>query len=92
MKALFLILSFVFSFSALASKHELSYSEAKFKLERVAFKKSLPVNMIKLYRKIDFDKRMIAGYKETKEKNVSKTGWLDGLRTRLQPTGGKIRL
>lgn len=92
MKALLLTLTMLVSFHSLAASHELAFHRYDVKIEKVVLKTPMPVNMIKLYRKIDFEKRMIAGFKASKEETPSKISWLDGLRNKLQNTNGKIRL
>jgi hypothetical protein len=92
MKALLLSLIMLASLNSLAASHELAFHRYDVKLEKVVLKTPMPVNMIKLYRKIDFEKRMIAGFKASKEETPAKLSWLNGLRNKLQSTNGKIRL
>jgi hypothetical protein len=92
MKALLLTLGLVFSLNSLTATHELAFHRYDVKIDKVILNKPMPVNMIKLYRKIDFEKRMIAGFKASKQETPAKLSWLDSLRTKLQNTNGKIRL
>ena len=92
MKALLFTLTLLISLPSLSSTHELAFHRYDVKLDTVVMKTPMPVNMIKLYRKIDFEKRMIAGFKASKDETPAKVSWLDGLRNRLQSTNGKIRL
>ena len=51
----------------------------------------MQTNLIRLYMRMPSEMRMIAGYKEVKPVQ-NKVSWLDGLRNRLKPTNGQMRL
>jgi hypothetical protein len=76
----------LFSLSAFGALDELSFKMQKTQEQTLSLQKPLPVNLIKIYRKIDFEKRMIAGYQSNRNETPEKKTWLSGLRTRLEGT------
>lgn len=92
MKLITLVLSVLFSLSALGSVHKLSFQAPDFTVKKVVLAKPFQTNLIRLYQRLPSERRMIAGLMETRIKVVSQTSYLDGLREKLKSTNGKIRL
>lgn len=79
MKLILIFITLLVSFPSLGSSH--------------VARKPMQTNLIRLYMRMPSEMRMIAGYKEERIKNSSRTTiWLDDLRARLKTTNGKIRL
>ena len=91
MKSLLIGLVAFSSFSALGAISELSFKRHEVQEKAISLHKPLPVNLIKIYRKIDFEKRMIAGFQATRNEIPEKKSWINGLRSRLEGTG-QLRL
>lgn len=95
MKLLILMISFFISFQSLASHsvpvERLSFNEPTLNVKKVTLRKSMQTNLIRLYMRMPSEMRMIAGYKEVKPVQT-KVSWLDGLRNRLKPSNGQMRL
>lgn len=93
MKLLILVISFFISFQTLAatSVNSLTFTEPTMNVKKVAIRKSIQTNLIRLYQRLPSEMRMIAGYKEVRL-TETKVSWLDGLRNRLKPSSGLLRL
>lgn len=94
MKLLILIISFFISFQSLAStalSEKLLLNEPTLNIKKVVIRKPMQTNLIRLYQRMPSEMRMIAGYKEVKQ-TETKVSWLDGLRNRLKPSSGQMRL
>lgn len=93
MKLITISLSIMFSLSSFGSVERLSFHEPELVIKKVVIAKPMQLNLIRLYQKMPSERRMIAGFKETKIKELSKTSmYLDDLREKLKSTNGKIRL
>jgi hypothetical protein len=93
LKLLILIISFFIAFQSLAATelHSLTFNEPTLNVKKVAIRKPMQTNLIRLYQRMPSEMRMIAGYKEVRT-TETKVSWLDGLRNRLKPTNGQMRL
>lgn len=93
MKLMTLALCLTCSLTSLASTEKLSFQEPDLKMKKVITMRPMQSNLIRLYLRLPSQKRMIAGFKETRLQEFSKTSlYLDDLRKRLKSTNGKIRL
>lgn len=90
MKLFVLVLTLIISLPGLAHVQRLSYNAHNLQVKPVVMKRQIQTNLIRLYMRMPSEMRMIAGHKEIK--NISKTSWLDGLRSRLKTSNGQIRL
>jgi hypothetical protein len=93
LKLLILVISFFISFQTLAATelHTLTFNEPTLTLKKIVIRKPMQTNLIRLYQRMPSEMRMIAGYKEVRT-TENKLCWLEGLRHRLKPTNGQMRL
>ena len=93
MKLITLTLSVIFSLSSFAATEKLSFNHPELEVKKVVIAKPMQLNLIRLYQKLPSERRMIAGFRESKIEEVSRTSmYLDDLREKLKSTNGKIRL
>ena len=92
MKLLALLITLIVSLPSLASMQSLQFNSPNIEVKPVVIRKALQTNLIRLYMRMPSEMRMIAGYKEVRVKEISKTSFLDGLRNRLKPSSGQLRL
>jgi hypothetical protein len=92
MKLFALLITLIVSFPSLAHTHTLKFNSPNIEVRPVVIRKALQTNLIRLYMRMPSEMRMIAGYKEVRVKEISKTSFLDGLRNRLKPSSGQLRL
>jgi hypothetical protein len=92
MKLLALLITLIVSFPSLASTQTLKFNSPDIEVRPVVIRKALQPNLIRLYMRMPSEMRMIAGYKEVRVKEISKTSFLDGLRNRLKTSSGQLRL
>lgn len=60
-------------------------------VKKVTIRRPMHTNLIRLYMRLPSEMRMIAGHKEMGPVQ-NKVTWFDGLRNRLKPTNGQMRL
>lgn len=92
MKLLALLITLIVSLPTLGHTHKITFNYPDQEVRPVAVRKPLQTNLIRLYMRMPSEMRMIAGYKEVRVKESSKTTWLDGLRNRLKSSNGQLRL
>lgn len=92
MKLLALLITLIVSLPSLANTQTLKFNSPNIEVRPVVIRKALQTNLIRLYMRMPSEMRMIAGYKEVRVKEISKTSFLDGLRNRLKPSSGQLRL
>lgn len=92
MKLLALIITLIVSLPTLAHTHKISFDAPDLQVKEVVARRPIQTNLIRLYMRMPSEMRMIAGYKEVRVKPLEKASFLDGLRNRLKPSNGKIRL
>ena len=92
MKLQALLITLIVSLPSLASTQTLKFNSPNIEVRPVVIRKALQTNLIRLYMRMPSEMRMIAGYKEVRVKEISKTSFLDGLRNRLKPSSGQLRL
>ena len=90
MKVSLLIISMLLTSNLFAASMSLSYADSV-EIDQTIVKKDLPARLIKLYRAVNFEKRMIAGEFERSVKKTEKKSYLDGLRSKLQGNSGLSR-
>lgn len=87
------LLIFVISFQTLAATelHTMNLNEPTLNVKKIVIRKPMQTNLIRLYQGLPSEMRMIAGHKEVR-RIETKVSWLDGLRNRLKPSNGQVRL
>lgn len=83
MKLAIIILSLIVSFTSLAANHELPFTKNEIQAKEVTWTRPLLINFMKLYHKVNLEKRMIAS---------EKSSYLDNLRSKLKGVNGPLRL